>query len=197
MKRKQRQAKNTLQRYARRIVGSGDLVTLFERTAGYLHISWDGSKSQGYELLRKLHDQAPNHVLPTRTAPKGKPKRRHQWQDDLAAEITIVIEDFNARLSLLFRWARVVVGRPRFDLRKQHRGLIRRKHLCCWTGCGGPHDVTHHIVQLQNGGDNATCNRVRLCHRCHAFIHPWLNEDGTTKPEALIKRMELPEIHPS
>lgn len=72
---------------------------------------------------------------------------------------------------------------------------MRHHWMCRRLGhCGGPHNVTHHIVQLQHGGNNGKSNRVRLCHKCHAFVHPWLNEDGTTKPEALVKRMELPKL---
>lgn len=34
--------------------------------------------------------------------------------------------------------------------------------------------VTHHVVQLQNGGTNQRLNRVSVCRQCHAKIHPWL-----------------------
>lgn len=43
-------------------------------------------------------------------------------------------------------------------------------------GCG-THDrklYWHHIVQVQNGGSNNPRNRVAICLRCHATIHPWL-----------------------
>lgn len=125
---------------------------------------------------------------------KNKPKPRTGWMDRLSAEREIVLEDTNARLSFLLRWAREVVGRPQAGVRESHRGLLRRAHLGCWTGCGGRHDVSHHIVQVQHGGDNRNANRVRLCHACHALIHPWLNPDGTVKPEALTKRMSLPSL---
>ena len=34
----------------------------------------------------------------------------------------------------------------------------------------------HHAVQLQHGGSNSARNVVKLCHRCHQAVHPWLHE---------------------
>lgn len=49
--------KTSLQRYARRILGSGQLETLFGRAGERLGIPWKGGKSHGYQLLRILYDQ--------------------------------------------------------------------------------------------------------------------------------------------
>lgn len=35
----------------------------------------------------------------------------------------------------------------------------------------------HHIVQVQHGGSNLPRNRIAICYRCHARIHPWLPSD--------------------
>jgi 5-methylcytosine-specific restriction endonuclease McrA len=37
-------------------------------------------------------------------------------------------------------------------------------------------DVRHHIIQIQNGGNNRWQNIIALCNDCHAVIHPWLRK---------------------
>ena len=39
----------------------------------------------------------------------------------------------------------------------------------------------HHVIQVQNGGSNDTRNLVRLCHRCHKTVHPWLADEARPK----------------
>ena len=46
-------------------------------------------------------------------------------------------------------------------------------------GCFGcrTHDrklYWHHVLQIQHGASNHPRNRVAICYRCHASIHPWL-----------------------
>lgn len=47
--------------------------------------------------------------------------------------------------------------------------------LC--IACGQLATQRHHIIQIQNGGDNRDENKVPLCFRCHAEIHPWLKQE--------------------
>lgn len=35
----------------------------------------------------------------------------------------------------------------------------------------------HHVIQIQHGGSNKPRNRVAICYRCHAAIHPWLPKE--------------------
>lgn len=32
----------------------------------------------------------------------------------------------------------------------------------------------HHIIEVQNGGSNATRNLIQICFECHKKLHPWL-----------------------
>ena len=41
--------------------------------------------------------------------------------------------------------------------------------------CYDPSNVRHHIISLQNGGDNQKRNIIGLCEECHNEVHPWLN----------------------
>jgi hypothetical protein len=40
--------------------------------------------------------------------------------------------------------------------------------------CGYFPTIPHHIIQIQNGGLNIKKNIIRICHECHAKIHPWI-----------------------
>lgn len=37
--------------------------------------------------------------------------------------------------------------------------------------------ISHHLIQLQNNGDNRRANVKPVCIRCHHLIHPWLKEN--------------------
>ena len=100
-------------------------------------------------------------------------QKKPAWIRRLKTERELVIEDENARLGFLRRWADVVVGRPHPGIRRGFWGLPKRKHFGCWA-CGRRHDITHHIVQVQHGGTNSLTNLCRLCHACHQVVHPWL-----------------------
>lgn len=38
-------------------------------------------------------------------------------------------------------------------------------------------NVKHHMIQLQNGGQDVWWNRIDICNQCHEKIHPWINVD--------------------
>lgn len=70
--------------------------------------------------------------------------------------------------------------------------------------CGKDAECRHHIIQLQHGGRNMHDNVVGLCNRCHAEIHPWLNDQKTCKVCNGTGRLQMqwlgtpcPACHPS
>ena len=60
-----------------------------------------------------------------------------------------------------------------FDLAKGKLHPWERFDRC--FVCQSQAECRHHIVQLQNGGNNGAKNVVSLCNQCHAKIHPWLS----------------------
>lgn len=96
------------------------------------------------------------------------------------------LEGSETKLKLLKEFADEIVKekfrnykrlRKRFTKAKSKKEIINNTCFCC----GNPAQARHHIIQLQNGGDNRARNIVMLCHKCHAEIHPWL--DSTKKEE--------------
>lgn len=84
------------------------------------------------------------------------------------------------RLALLRRWSEVVVRDSRTA--ETRRNAYLRLHRCatlgpCWA-CQN-HDIliTHHVIQIQNGGNSWEHNLLRICETCHAEVHPWLKND--------------------
>lgn len=84
------------------------------------------------------------------------------------------------KLSLLKEMAEIVFYHPRtvvnlrahFDrIKKRWRKYKTEKG--CFV-CSSKATILHHIIQLQNGGNNSRRNIVGLCCKCHAEIHPWL-----------------------
>lgn len=57
----------------------------------------------------------------------------------------------------------------------------------------------HHILQIQNRGSNHQRNRVAICYRCHATIHPWLppNRKGELLTGEWYSLTEIIEQHAS
>jgi len=87
---------------------------------------------------------------------------------------------------LLEHLGHVVLNRPldwdRAVIRRQHEsgaraGTIRLNKRCCF-GCSHGHCALyhHHVIEIQNGGSNASRNIVPLCFDCHKRLHPWLKE---------------------
>lgn len=78
-----------------------------------------------------------------------------------------------ARLARLKEFATIIIsGR---EGRSQRRTSFANRGKKCFA-CPRPARVRHHVIQLQNGGDNSKENRVSLCEECHSEIHPWLKE---------------------
>ena len=81
----------------------------------------------------------------------------------------------------------VVVSRPadwnRSQVRQQHeRGhsrIAKFLNLRCFL-CESTQKrlYFHHLLEVQNGGDNNPRNLVPLCFACHKSIHPWLIEEA-------------------
>ena len=86
--------------------------------------------------------------------------------------------------------------RQQFD-RKPSLLSYKSRQPC--FACGGRSHVRHHIIQLQHGGSNKKRNIVRLCHDCHAEIHPWLKhprprETGAGDFRVSPERMDGPGL---
>jgi 5-methylcytosine-specific restriction endonuclease McrA len=84
------------------------------------------------------------------------------------------------RLRLLRQWADVSVVSIRSPEATREAYLRMRRSASlgtCW--CCVTYDllITHHVVQIQNGGQNSEDNLVRICETCHALVHPWLGRD--------------------
>lgn len=88
------------------------------------------------------------------------------------------------KLALLKQMAGIAVRRPDDwrPLRVRHEFLEKRTEYRRPTECFACRNRDrvrnwHHVIQIQNGGSNATPNLVSLCEVCHARIHPWLPVD--------------------
>ena len=47
--------------------------------------------------------------------------------------------------------------------------------------------IVHHIIQIQNGGQNIKKNLIAICPSCHSKIHPWVVNNETAR---LSKEMD-------
>lgn len=84
------------------------------------------------------------------------------------------------RLALLLAFSTLTIERPA-DWDRASIRATANQHRLTTNGCFGcgTHDrrlYWHHVIQIQNGGSNYVRNRVAICLRCHATIHPWLPE---------------------
>ena len=81
------------------------------------------------------------------------------------------------RIELLKEYASISVSNKKLlTIRRKQYNLkkyIKRKY--CFVCKDKPYEK-HHIIQLQNGGNNIGHNIVALCIKCHNIIHPWLKE---------------------
>lgn len=50
--------------------------------------------------------------------------------------------------------------------------------------------ITHHIIQIQNGGINIKKNLIEICRDCHSKIHPWLDNDRTNEYLKRMRKMD-------
>lgn len=56
----------------------------------------------------------------------------------------------------------------RVKYRRVHDG---KKWCACCMNIG---TVTHHIIQVKNGGGACNNNLIPLCNDCHKKVHPWI-----------------------
>lgn len=107
------------------------------------------------------------------------------------------------RLALLIKWAAVKVAPNKRSKSYQESRSTSSKCFIparnrtgeCWSCRCLALLFWHHVIQLQNGGTNWNLNAERICHDCHAKIHPWLNKispglagaENATKPQLKVK----------
>lgn len=64
---------------------------------------------------------------------------------------------------------RVEFNKKKVDIHGMRDELNQKCFVCLKAA-----DCRHHIIQLQNGGQNSKKNLVSLCNSCHSEIHPWM-----------------------
>lgn len=86
------------------------------------------------------------------------------------------------RLELLKYFAKQTIERidgwDRTEIRHKHES----QHLAIADACFSCLTQNrklywHHVISIDHGGSNYTRNRLAVCYRCHAQIHPWLPPD--------------------
>lgn len=102
------------------------------------------------------------------------------------------------RLALVRRIADLRLHRPRGWSPGAVRQESVRRH---WRWTHHPHCqicrswdrplVWHHLIQIQHGGTNVPLNRVMICVRCHADVHPWLPPVGDDDYIAGLKHIRV------
>jgi len=58
-----------------------------------------------------------------------------------------------------------------------HPSRRKKRCRCCFTKANGSESskiIIHHIIGIKNGGNDQKRNRIGICRKCHAEIHPWL-----------------------
>lgn len=135
--------------------------------------------------------------------------RRPEWDPAIVRRLSALSEEYaiayfwmvagraEDRLNLLLLMTQVVIERPptwdRAAIRRQHEDQMRARavslrrsdaeNLECFSCRNrGVKLYFHHVIEVQNGGSNASRNRVPLCFDCHQYLHPWLKEQ--TKRDA-------------
>lgn len=88
------------------------------------------------------------------------------------------VERGEDRLELLKLYAAQPVSREqdwnRQAVRDEASTITLDAHGCFCCRTEDRRLYWHHVVQVQHGGSNSPRNRVAICYRCHALIHPWL-----------------------
>mgnify|MGYP001563254859 CR=1 FL=1 len=103
------------------------------------------------------------------------------------------------RVELLQWFARLVIPRPddwdRVSIRRvaANHQLSATECFCCRRR-DGKRDW-HHVIQIQNGGSNYVRNRVALCARCHARVHPWLPAERQDEKTEGLMQFKDPNFH--
>lgn len=112
---------------------------------------------------------------------------RERWEvSEPAALDEFYREAESDRLGALKRFAEIAITRPaEWDfgmVREQAAERTLVHHGSCFACRKDGKTISHHVVQIQHGGSNYVRNRVDLCERCHAVVHPWLPQPSTVKP---------------
>jgi hypothetical protein len=97
------------------------------------------------------------------------------------------------RIALLQQLAGVAVRRPPdWDKKAIRRERIPRTPEACFACKSQGRDLFwHHVIAVDHGGDNAILNLVPLCLRCHAKVHPWLEQQAMTHTDGFTTLGEL------
>lgn len=87
----------------------------------------------------------------------------------------------SARLDFLLFWSEKKARHRSYEHAKATRAKFNRmsrpkkgKVGNCWVCQEEKTLFRHHVIQVQHGGSNWDLNIVKICGRCHAEIHPWL-----------------------
>lgn len=110
------------------------------------------------------------------TAPYLTKYSEEEWLD----VFYLAVRNDSDRIESLRKLAGVKLLQPRSDSYDAIRASIwgvtfnLRAEQCFACFTGSRHLYWHHVIQVQHGGSNNARNIVRLCHRCHTDVHPWL-----------------------
>ena len=152
-----------------RLFGDGQAIRCHQRDKNR-----NAGKKHGKRGKRHKHRGQCQSVAPA----KIRIRRVVEWH----REQETVSDAPTVRLALLRKWAEVRVPTADDDTPAKRRAAYerQRRHTKpgpCWVcTLEGPR-ITHHVIQIQNGGNSWELNMVLLCEYCHAEIHPWLKID--------------------
>jgi 5-methylcytosine-specific restriction endonuclease McrA len=99
------------------------------------------------------------------------------------------------RLAFLIKWCSATVSNARTPQERREAFVkMRRWHKLkdaqCWVCERIARLVRHHIIQIQNGGNNEGANLVTICDWCHAEVHPWLDAPNDHPIVVAVKELE-------
>lgn len=112
-------------------------------------------------------------------------------QRDALYEFRARIRAGESRLALLCEFAERKVWREQsYRATRGGRMALHRASGRCFACQRLNATHRHHVIQVQHGGRNTRSNLVRLCVRCHAEVHPWM--DPHLEQEPLDEWRHLP-----
>jgi hypothetical protein len=108
---------------------------------------------------------------------RGRSPQHSNIKRDMKLYLTMMRDRFS-KLSYddkieLLKEASNKVFKYYFNYRRNRRKSYRVSMKPCVV-CGKAPTITHHIIQVQNGGMNISENLIKLCEVCHAQVHSWL-----------------------
>lgn len=107
-------------------------------------------------------------------------KMRRQLKSLPKTETVGLAKASELRLAFLVKWSTVTMRNSRSPQErreqfKKMRGWHKLHNAKCWVCERIAKLSRHHIIQIQNGGNNEGGNLVTICNWCHAEVHPWLD----------------------